>query len=1502
MRPGFIFQARSLLGIALCAAALSACKVQSDVEGAATISLAPDASVIQLGGAQQLSATVSPAGTAIGWSVEEPDAGTIDGGLYTPSGAGVFHVRATAEATPFPFAVSTVTVLPADGSPLIRSFDAAPAVVAPGAASDLTWQAFGATHEEIDPGPGDVTALSSAQVMPVATTTYTLTASNAAGTATATATVSVLLPPVIQSFTADPSSINLGQSATLGWSVQGATSMSIDNGVGDVSIQSAATVSPAFTTTYTLTAQNAAGTTSATVTVNVLQKPVIASFSISPSGINAGQSATASWSVQGATALSIDNGVGAVSGTQATLTPAQTTTYTLTATNAAGSSTATATVTVLQKPAFAMALTASPANIDVGQSSTLIFEVTGAATLTIDNGVGDVTGQISKLVAPAQTTTYTITATNAAGSATSSATVTVLQKPAINSFTAALSNINAGQSTTLSWSATGATSLSIDSGVGDVSGLGSKSVTPAQTTTYTLTAANAAGSVTATATVTVLQKPVIGSFVASSGNINAGQSSTLSWSAAGATSVSIDNGVGDVSGLSSKPVSPAQTTTYTLTATNAAGSATATATITVLQKPLIGTFAAATPNINVGQGTLLTWATSGATTVSIDSGVGVVTGQNSVGVTPAQTTTYTLSATNAAGTTTATATVTVLQKPAIGSFTSAQPNINVGQSTTLTWSISGAVSVSIDNSIGDVSALSSKLVTPAQTTTYTISATNAAGTSTATTTVSVLQKPVIGSFGASPSSIVAGQSTTLSWSVTGAASISIDNGVGDVTGLSSKSVSPAQNTTYTLTAQNAAATLTATTIVTVPPPAIAISPKSVSVTEGNTRQFIASVTGLVNTAATYAVQEGNGGSVSSSGLYTAPAVAGTFHVVATASGNTSLTDTATITVTDPGSYQTPGSVTGDVTVAIDSRTNQPISRYIYGLNFAEEGGPSFSQGGLWGNYMPSYTFSRFGGNRLSSESWETGYSNCGNDCGASFPNDTNLLYDIGADAGVGGATRPRIDRAFAADAGILLTASIIGYVAKDGTSTGINQPIPVAPDPNTPGAPSAAHWLTVGAHDPGGATATPSTTDGFVYNDDFAKWVDTSYPAGKSDPIKTIQFEMDNEPDYWGQTHEEIRGKTDAGTDSGLVGTGFDELITKTLTQAQAVKSVVPGALVWGGAFGGWDGLTQLNYNAHPNGPPSGYTYYLDYFLQQLKAAETNPSYGARMVDVLDVHWYTQDGNVTNDSDTTQSASVVDEREQSVRSLWDPYFIENTWVAGSVPTADSTHCVNGNCPLYAIPRLQKRISLYYPNTKLAIGEYWYGRGGDISGGIAQADALGIFARSGLFAATLWPNSSNIYAYYNPNNCAGASPSDTACTLTHAYVCALKAFDVYRNYDGAGARFGDTYLQTVPTDATYTSPATQNERVTAYASMDAGNPNRVVIVAINKSQTAALNTGLAVTHNVVFSTAQVWTMTGVNGNAGGCTGPTRGADISLTKVNAFNATIQPQTITIFVLTP
>jgi hypothetical protein len=100
------------------------------------------------------------------------------------------------------------------------------------------------------------------------------------------------------------------------------------------------------------------------------------------------------------------------------------------------------------------------------------------------------------------------TVTNSSGATTSFAAKTVYTTaPTVASFTATPTVIMAGQSSTLQWNVTGADSVSIDPGVGNVPYSGARVVYPTASTTYILTASNSNGSVTAYATVTIPEYP-----------------------------------------------------------------------------------------------------------------------------------------------------------------------------------------------------------------------------------------------------------------------------------------------------------------------------------------------------------------------------------------------------------------------------------------------------------------------------------------------------------------------------------------------------------------------------------------------------------------------------------------------------------------------------------------------------------------------------------------------------------------------------------------------------------------------------------------------------------------------------------------------------------------------------------------------------------------------------------------------------------------------------------
>jgi hypothetical protein len=100
-------------------------------------------------------------------------------------------------------------------------------------------------------------------------------------------------------------------------------------------------------------------------------------------------------------------------------------------------------------------------------------------------------------------------------------------------------------------------------------------------------------------------------------------------------------------------------------------------------------------------------------------------------------------------------------------------------------------------------------------------------------------------------------------------------------------------------AKSNSAVVTVTSPATGPTIAVSVSPKTASVTMGGTLTFTATVTGTTagqSTAVIWSVQEAGGGTVDSSGKYTAPPTAGTYHVVATAQADSSKSQAAAVTV------------------------------------------------------------------------------------------------------------------------------------------------------------------------------------------------------------------------------------------------------------------------------------------------------------------------------------------------------------------------------------------------------------------------------------------------------------------------------------------------------------------------------------------------------------------------------------------------------------------------------
>ena len=443
------------------------------------------------------------------------------------------------------------------------------------------------------------------------------------------------------------------------------------------------------------------------------------------------------------------------------------------------------------------------------------------------------------------------------------------------------------------------------------------------------------------------------------------------------------------------------------------------------------------------------------------------------------------------------------------------------------------------------------------------------------------------------------------------------------------------------------------------------------------------------------------------------------------------------------------------TINVNVTSRFPISPFIYGIN------PPSTNGTNWGGLGTGFPFARMGGNRLTAYNWENNASNAGSDY--YYQNDDLM----GVTDEPGWAQRTFIQAVIGSNATPLVTLPMAGYVSADKNPPG---------DVRNSGADylQTRFRVTVPAK-PGGQFAYPPDTTGqyVVYQDECV-----NYLMQFATPQHPIFFEMDNEPDLWDSTHAEIHPNA----------TTYAELLSDSIAMTTAIKNVYPATKMFGPVNYGWEGFLSLQ-----NAPDANGRDFLSFYLQGM--AQAGLSANKRLLDVLDLHWYpeaTGDGiRITSDGD---SPGLEAARIQASRSLWDPTYVENSWITQTL----------GGQAIDLIPGVLNRINNYYPGTSLAFTEYNYGGSNSIGGAIAQADVLGLFGRYGVFAASNWGI-----------NSGGAAQ--------------VAGFNAFINYDGHGSKFGAVGLAvTGETPSQNSVYAAIDFRLTSHA------PGRITLVVINKT--------------------------------------------------------------------
>lgn len=513
------------------------------------------------------------------------------------------------------------------------------------------------------------------------------------------------------------------------------------------------------------------------------------------------------------------------------------------------------------------------------------------------------------------------------------------------------------------------------------------------------------------------------------------------------------------------------------------------------------------------------------------------------------------------------------------------------------------------------------------------------------------------------------------------------------------------------------------------------------------------------------------------------------------------------------------------TVVIDAGANRhAIDARIYGVNNA-------SQAQLSDTNVP---VNRSGGTPVSRYNWKQNAVNVGND----------YFFESVPSGGTFGDNFVQYTKAAGAEP--MVTVPLLDWIAQLGAGSSTLGSFSVAkygPQNSSDGDFGSGvkkDGSFIKGNNPNDANVASST----AFQDGWVKHLVQQFGASNANGVR--YYLLDQEPGIWHSSHRDVHP----------VGATMQEVGDKMLAYATMIKANDPNAIVcgpdeWnfeGYLTSGYDGQYAdehgFNFNLHPDRDAHGGMDYLPYILDQFQKNERagNP----RLLDIFAVHYYPQDrfnsGAGIFSDDVTPAVQMA--RNVSTRSLWDPNYLDNSYLG------DNGYKIN------LIPRLKGWVNQYYPNTRIALNEYSWGAEGHINGATAQADVLGILGREGIDMACRWE--------------APATGSPVA-----------NVYKLYRNYDGGKSTFGDTSVS-----ATVTNP----DNLAAFAAVR-GLDGALTVIVINKVATGS-QLSMALNNFNASNAAQVWELTAANTIK-------RLADMSVAGGN-LTANLPGQSITLFVI--
>src|SRR5689334_8528242 len=443
---------------------------------------------------------------------------------------------------------------------------------------------------------------------------------------------------------------------------------------------------------------------------------------------------------------------------------------------------------------------------------------------------------------------------------------------------------------------------------------------------------------------------------------------------------------------------------------------------------------------------------------------------------------------------------------------------------------------------------------------------------------------------------------------------------------------------------------------------------------------------------------------------------------------------------------------------------------------------------------------RYGGNNSSRYNWQLNADNRGADW---------YFESIGDSSSVAGERGDTfISTSQAAGAQAMITIPTIGWVARLGTNRTKLASFSIAKYGTQTG--NDWQWFAdagngVLANGQNVTGNNPNDANTMVDSTFQQSWVQHLISRWGSAAAGGLRYYiLDNEPSIWFSTHRDVHP----------IGPTMDEIRDKMLDYGAKIKAVDPSALAVGPEEWGWSGYTLSGYDQQygglhgwsqlPDRNNHGGWDYLPWLLDQLR--QNNLSTGQRLLDVFSVHYYPQGGEFGDDTSSTMQLR----RNRSTRSLWDPNYIDETWI---------------NDKVMLIPRMKNWVNTYYPGTQTAITEYNWGAESHINGATTQADIYGIFGREGLDMATRW-------------------------TTPDAATPTYKAMKMYRNYDGNKSSFGDTSV----------SASTPNpDNVSAFAAVRSTD-GALTVMVINKYLSGSTPATINLSNFSAQGQAQVWQLT------------------------------------------